>query len=61
MTMKLYDRDVSGNCYKVRLLCSLLNVPVELIEVDTSEGAHKRSPLIDLNAFGQLQSSRMGT
>jgi glutathione S-transferase len=52
--MRLYDRDVSGNCYKVRLLCSLLNVPVELIDVDISEGAHKRSPLIDLNAFGQL-------
>lgn len=54
MAMKLYDLDVSGNCYKVRLLCALLNVPVELVSVDFLEGAHKRSPLIDLNVFGQL-------
>lgn len=54
MAMKLYDLDVSGNCYKVRLLCALLDVPVELISVDFLAGAHKRSPLIDLNVFGQL-------
>lgn len=52
--MKLYDLDVSGNCYKVRLLCSLLGVPVELIPVDFMGGAHKRSPVIDLNPFGQV-------
>lgn len=54
MALKLYDLDVSGNCYKVRLFCALLNVPVDLISVDFMSGAHKRSPLIDLNAFGQL-------
>lgn len=52
--MKLYDLDVSGNCYKVRLLCSLLGVPVELVPVDFMGGAHKRSPVIDLNALGQV-------
>ncbi|MBS0239785.1 MAG: glutathione S-transferase [Proteobacteria bacterium] len=52
--MKLYDFDLSGNCYKVRLLCALLNVPVDLVPVDLKSGAHKRSPLIDLNAFGQI-------
>ncbi|MBS0252867.1 MAG: glutathione S-transferase [Proteobacteria bacterium] len=52
--MKLYDLDVSGNCYKVRLFCALLNVPLDLISVDFMSGEHKRSPLIDLNAFGQL-------
>lgn len=54
MAMKLYDFDLSGNCYKVRLLCALLNVPVDLVPVDLKSGAHKRSPLIDLNAFGQI-------
>lgn len=54
MVMKLYDFDLSGNCYKVRLLCALLNVPVDLVPVDLKSGAHKRSPLIDLNAFGQI-------
>lgn len=54
MAMKLYDLDVSGNCYKVRLLCALLDVPVELVPVDFMSGAHKQSPLIDLNPFGQV-------
>lgn len=54
MAMKLYDLSVSGNCYKVRLLCALLDVPVEVVPVDFLAGAHKRSPLIDLNVFGEL-------
>ncbi|MFT3730144.1 MAG: glutathione S-transferase [Hyphomicrobium sp.] len=54
MAIKLYDLDVSGNCYKVRLLCALLNVPLDRVPVDFLAGAHKRSPLIDLNVFGQL-------
>ena len=31
MAAKLYDLEVSGNCYKVRLLCALLGVPVEIV------------------------------
>lgn len=54
MAMTLYDLEPSGNCYKVRLLCSLLGVPVELKPVDFMAGAHKRQPLIDLNPFGEL-------
>jgi glutathione S-transferase len=54
MAMKLYDLSVSGNCYKVRLLCALLDVPVEVVPVDFRAGEHKRSPLIDLNVFGEL-------
>lgn len=51
---KLYDLEVSGNCYKVRLLCALLGVPLELIPVDFMAGAHKKPPLIDLNPFGEV-------
>lgn len=54
MSVRLHNLEVSGNCYKVRLLCALLSVPVELVSVDFLAGAHKRSPLIDLNLFGQL-------
>ena len=54
MATKLHNLEVSGNCYKVRLLCALLNVPVELVPVDFPGGAHKKSPLIELNPFGQL-------
>lgn len=52
--MKLYNLEVSGNCYKVRLLCALLGVPVEIAEMDFLGGEHKRSPHIDRNAFAQI-------
>lgn len=52
--MKLYDLDASGNCYKVRLLASLANIELELVPVDFLNGAHKKSPLVDLNPLGQV-------
>ncbi|HEX2841544.1 glutathione S-transferase [Hyphomicrobium sp.] len=54
MAAKLYDLELSGNCYKVRLLCALLGVPLEIIPVDFLSGAHKKSPLSDLNPFGEI-------
>jgi glutathione S-transferase len=51
---KLYDLDLSGNCHKVRLLCSFVGVPLEILPVDFMAGAHKESPVIDLNPFGEL-------
>ncbi|MDP1639701.1 MAG: glutathione S-transferase [Hyphomicrobium sp.] len=51
---KLYDLEPSGNCYKVRLMCALLSVPMEVVHVDFLAGAHKQSPLIDLNPFGEI-------
>ncbi|RUO34843.1 glutathione S-transferase family protein [Aliidiomarina soli] len=52
--MKLYDLDVSGNCYKVRLFAALAGINLELEPVDVAAGEHKRSPLIDLNPWGQV-------
>jgi glutathione S-transferase len=54
MAVKLHDLELSGNCYKVRLLCALLGVPVEIAPVDVLAGAHKTAPLIDLNPFGEI-------
>ena len=54
MAAKLYDLEVSGNCFKVRLLCSLLGVPLEIVPVDFLAGAHKKPPVIELNPFGEL-------
>lgn len=50
----IYDLELSGNCYKVRLLCALLGVPLELAPVDFLSGAHKQPPVIDLNPLGEL-------
>jgi glutathione S-transferase len=51
---KLYDLEVSGNCYKIRLFCAMLGVPLEIVPVDFMAGEHKKSPVIDMNPFGEL-------
>jgi glutathione S-transferase len=54
MATKLYNLELSGNCYKVRLLCALLGVPVEIVDLDLMGGEHKRPPHTDRNAFAQI-------
>jgi glutathione S-transferase len=52
--MKLYDRDVSGNCYKVRLFLALLGMPYEKVAVDTAAGANRTPEFLKLNPRGQI-------
>ena len=52
--MKLYDLELSGNCYKVRLFAALAKIPLEMVPVDFMGGEHKRPPLTNLNPWGQL-------
>jgi len=52
--MKLYDLELSGNCYKVRLFAALANIDLEIVPVDFLGGEHKRKPLTDLNPWGEL-------
>jgi glutathione S-transferase len=52
--MKLYDLELSGNCYKVRLLAALAGIDLDIVPVDFMAGEHKRPPLIDLNPWGEL-------
>ena len=42
--LKLYDLEPSGNCYKIRLYCALLGLPLEVVPIDFMGGAHKKSP-----------------
>jgi glutathione S-transferase len=53
-TLKLHDLELSGNCYKVRLFCALLGLHLDVVPVDFMAGAHKTSPLIDMNPFGEI-------
>lgn len=53
-TLKLHDLELSGNCYKVRLFCALLGLEPNIAPVDFLAGAHKKSPLIDKNPFGEI-------
>ena len=52
--MKLYDLDISGNCYRVRLLLALLNVKHELVLVDLMKGEHREPAFLKLNPRGQV-------
>jgi glutathione S-transferase len=52
--MELYDLELSGNCYKVRLFAALAQVPIDVVPVDFLAGEHKRPPLIDLNPWGEI-------
>ena len=52
--LKLYDYKISGNCYKVRLMLSLLKLEHEIVPVDLKKGEHKSPEFLELNQFGQV-------
>lgn len=52
--MKLYNVELSGNCYKIRLFAALAGIPLEQVTVSLRDGEHKRPPLIDMNPLGQV-------
>ncbi len=52
--MELYDLELSGNCYKVRLFLALIQQPYTLHPVDFLEGEHKNDKSIERNAFGEI-------
>lgn len=52
--MKLYDLELSGNCYKVRLFAALAKIPLQIVAVDFLAGEHKQPPLINLNPWGEI-------
>ena len=39
--LRLYNSQLSGNCYKVRLLLTLLAIPFERIEVDVVDRSNR--------------------
>lgn len=47
--MILYNSRVSGNCYKVRLLCAHLGVPLELRELDVVDRSNRAEMIGRLN------------
>ena len=55
MAITLYDFELSGNCYKLRLLMSILRLPYDIIPVDFFPGRqHKSDWFLKLNPLGQL-------
>lgn len=52
--MKLYDVEFSGNCYKVRLLLSFLNVDCELVPIDVTNREQKTPAYLRKNPLGEI-------
>nr|WP_298415551.1 glutathione S-transferase [uncultured Halomonas sp.] len=52
--MDLYDLELSGNCYKVRLFLALIGQDYMLRPVAFLEGEHKSEDFIARNPFGEI-------
>ena len=52
--MKIYGDRQSGNCYKVQLLCSLLDLPHEWIDIDILRQQTRSEEFLSKNPAGQI-------
>ncbi|STQ90978.1 glutathione S-transferase family protein [Iodobacter fluviatilis] len=52
--IKLYEFAASGNCHKVRLLLSLMDIPYESIMVNGATREHKSADYLAMNPLGQV-------
>lgn len=52
--IELYDFELSGNCYKVRLMLSLLGLEAKLVPVALMKGSQKSPQFLKLNPLGQV-------
>ena len=52
--MKIYGDLQSGNCYKVKLICALLDIDSEWVEVDILAGETKKPEFLEKNPNGKI-------
>ncbi|ODC03523.1 glutathione S-transferase [Terasakiispira papahanaumokuakeensis] len=52
--MKIYGDGLSGNCYKIKLLCSLLDIEHEWIPVDILAGGTSKAEFLQKNPNGKI-------
>ena len=52
--MKIYGDIQSGNCYKVKLICALLEIEHDWIEVDILAGETKKPEFLKKNPNGKI-------
>jgi glutathione S-transferase len=52
--IRLHDFELSGSCYKVRLLLNILKVSCERIPVDFIRKEHKTEQFLKLNPLGEI-------
>ncbi|WP_417527992.1 glutathione S-transferase family protein [Marinomonas shanghaiensis] len=52
--IRLYDYELSGSCYKVRLLLNMLSLDYEKVAIDFVGAEHKSNDFLALNPLGEL-------
>jgi glutathione S-transferase len=52
--VRLYDFELSGSCYKARLLLNILKVSCDRIPVDFVNKEHKTEKFLKLNPLGEI-------
>lgn len=52
--IELYQFALSGNCHKVRMLLSLLNLPHRIINISGAKNEQKSPEFLAMNPFGQV-------
>lgn len=56
--LKLYDFALSGNCHKVRLLLSMLELTHETVAVNMMAAEHRAPGFLEINPLGQVPALR---
>lgn len=54
MSVIIYGDSLSGNCYKIKLLCSLLNIQHQWIEVNIMAGETRTSEFLAINPNAKI-------
>ncbi len=54
LPVKLYRNPISGHCHRVQLMLALLDIPVQLIDLDMGNGAHKFPEFLALSPLGKV-------
>ena len=54
MSVIIYGDSLSGNCYKIKLLCSLLNIEHQWIEVNIMAGETRTSEFLAINPNAKI-------
>jgi glutathione S-transferase len=52
--LTLYDHPKSGNCHKIRLLLSILQLPYRSVFIDVPNGANREPSFIAINPLRQI-------
>ena len=58
--MKLYNVEVSGNCYKIRLFLSLLKLDYEIVPIDIASREQKSPSYLEKNPLGEIPALEDG-